>query len=65
MLNKFGDLTPLYFIVRRVLNSTTFAQFELGLPLILENSKSVFVTSADHHQQFEEIVWVHFLQGHW
>jgi hypothetical protein len=60
VLNKFGNLSPLYFLAKRVLYSTTRAQLELKLPLILEIAKDVFTSTIDHLHQFEDIIGYRF-----
>jgi hypothetical protein len=67
ILTKFGNLTPLYHLVRRILYSTTQAQFEEQLPLILEIAKNVLLKSRAHQEQFEAIVGYYFYSdtGKW
>jgi hypothetical protein len=60
VLTKFGNLTPLYHLVRRILYSTTQKKFEQQLPLILEIAKNVLLKSHAHQEKFEEIVGYHF-----
>jgi hypothetical protein len=59
LLNKFGNLISLYYLVRRVLYCTTRSQFEEKLPLILEIAILIFSTNTEHQKQFEFIVWYH------
>jgi hypothetical protein len=60
IINKFGNITLLYHLVRRLLYCVSRSQFEASLPLVQEIAKTIFLESDAHQSQFEEIIGYHF-----